>query len=142
MIYAYPCQLTPDEDGGLVATFPDVPEAITGGSDRSEALAMAEDALATALAGYVHEKWDIPAPSEAADGQVSVPVPTVVAAKLALYTAMRAQRITKVELADRLGVSEGAVRKLTNPDHRSHMSQVHKALKAVGRSLKVEITAA
>ena len=125
MIYAYPCQLTPDEDGGLVATFPDVPEAITGGSDRAEALAMAEDALATALAGYVHEKWDIPTPSDAAVGQVSVPVPTVVAAKLALYSAMRAQRITKVEtLADRLGVSESAVRKLANPDHRSHMSQV------------------
>ncbi len=142
MIYAYPCQLTSDEDGGLVATFPDVPEAITGGGNRAEALAMAEDALATALAGYVHEKWDIPTPSEAADGQVSVPVPTVVAAKLALYTAMRAQRITKVELADRLGVSESAVRKLTNPDHRSHMSQVQKALRAVGRSLKVEVTAA
>ena len=31
MIYAYPCQLATDEDGGLVATFPDVPEAITGG---------------------------------------------------------------------------------------------------------------
>ena len=142
MVYAYPCQLTPDEDGGLVATFPDVPEAITGGGDRAEALAMAEDALATALAGYVHEKWDIPSPSEAADGQVSVPVPTVVAAKLALYTAMRAQRITKVELADKLGVSEAAVRKLTNPDHRSHMSQVEKALRAVDRSLKVEVTAA
>ena len=142
MIYAYPCQLTPDEDGGLVATFPDVPEAITGGEDRAEALAMAEDALATALAGYVHEKWDIPAPSEPVDGQVSVPVPTVVAAKLALYSAMRAQRITKVELADRLNVSESAVRKLTNPDHRSHMSQVQKALRMVGRSLKVEVTAA
>ena len=62
MIYAYPCQLTSDEDGSVVATFPDVPEAITGGSDRSEALALAEDALATALAGYVHEKWDIPLP--------------------------------------------------------------------------------
>ena len=142
MIYAYPCQLIPDEDGGLVATFPDVPEAITGGRDRAEALAMAEDALATALAGYVHEKWNIPTPSEADDGQVSVPVPTVVAAKLALYTAMKAQRITKVELADRLGVSESAVRKLANPDHRSHMSQVQKALRAVGRSLKVEVTAA
>ena len=142
MIYAYPCQLTPDEDGGLVATFPDVPEAITGGGDRAEALAMAEDALATALAGYVHEKWDIPSPSEAADGQVSVPVPSVVAAKLALYTAMMAQCITKVELADRLGVSEAAVRKLTNPDHRSHISQVEKALRAVDRSLKVEVTAA
>ena len=142
MLYAYPCQLTPDEeDGGLVATFPDVPEAITGGNDRSEALAMAEDALATALAGYVHAQRDIPTPSEAADGQVSVPVPTVVAAKLALYSAMREQRITKVELAERLGVSESAVRKLTNPDHRSHVSQVQKALRAVGRSMKVEITA-
>ena len=66
----------------------------------------------------------------------------VVAAKLALYTAMRAQRITKVELADKLGVSEAAVRKLTNPDHRSYMSQVEKALRAVDRSLKVEVTAA
>ena len=141
MIYAYPCQLTPDEDGGLVATFPDVPEAITGGKDRAESLTMAEDALATALAGYVHEKWDIPTPSETADGQVSVPVPTVVAAKLALYSAMRAQRVTKVELADRLGVSESAVRKLANPDHRSHMSQVQKALRAVGFNLKVEVTA-
>ena len=115
MIYAYPCQLTSDEDGTLVVTFPDVPEAITGGRDRPEALAMAEDALATALAGYVHEKRDIPPPSEAGVGQASVPVPTVVAAKLALYSAMRAQRITKVELADRLGVSESAVRKADQP---------------------------
>ena len=142
MIYAYPCVLTPAEDGSLIATFPDVPEAITGGADRSEALARAEDALAAALAGYVHEKWDVPVPSEAAAGQEVVAVPTVVAAKLALYAAMRAQRITNVELARRLGISESAVRKLVNPDHRSHVSQVQKALRAVGRSLRVEVTAA
>ncbi|MYI82179.1 MAG: hypothetical protein F4056_02315 [Chloroflexi bacterium] len=64
------------------------------------------------------------------------------AAKLALYSAMRAQGITKVELARRLGVSEAAVRKLANPDHRSHVSQVEKALRAVGRSIRVEVTAA
>ena len=142
MIYAYPCILTPDENGSLIATFPDVPEAITGGGDRSEALAMAEDALATALAGYVHEKWDIPEPSQALPGQDDIPVPTVVAAKLALYSAMRAQRITKVELARRLGISESAVRKLANPDHRSHVGQVQKALRAVGRTIKVQVTAA
>ena len=56
-----------------------------------------------------------------------MPVPTVVAAKLALYSATRAQRITKVELADRLGVSGSAVRKLANPDHRSHMSWVRRS---------------
>ena len=142
MIYAYPCELTPDEDGAVVATFPDVPEAITGGRDRSAAMAMAEDALATALAGYVHQKRDIPVPGKLVNGQQLVAVPTVVAAKLALFSAMRAQRITKVELAGRLGISESAVRKLANPDHRSHISQVQKALRAVGRSLVVEVIAA
>ena len=120
--------------------FPDVPEAITGGADRLEALETAGDALATAPAGYVHAKRDIPPPSAAADGQTLVAVPTVVAAKLALYSAMRAQRITKVELARRLDVSESAVQKLTNPDHRSHIGQVQKALQAVGRNLAIDVT--
>ena len=69
-------------------------------------------------------------------------MPAVVAAKLALYSAMRSQSITKVELAGMLDVSESAVRELTNPDHRSHVSQVQKALRAVGRRLKVEVTVA
>lgn len=142
MIYAYPCNLTPDEDGALVVTFPDVPEAITGGENRSQALEMAEDSLATALAAYVYEKWEIPVPSTLVEGQDMVAVPTVVAAKLALYSAMRAQRITKVELAGRLGISESAVRKLANPDHRSHITQVQKALRAVGHSLVIEVIAA
>ena len=103
---------------------------------------MAEDALATALAGYVHEKWAIPVPSAAVEGQELVAVPTVVAAKLALYSAMRAQRVTKVELAGRLGISESAVRKLANPDHRSHIGQVQRALRAVGHSLVIEVVAA
>ncbi len=141
MIYAYPCQLAHDEDGELVATFPDVPEAISGGIGRAEALANAEDALAAALAGYVHAKWDIPTPGVATDGQVSIPVPPVIAAKVALYSALREQHITKVDLARRLGISESAVRKLTNPDHRSHMSLVQNALRAVGLSLRVEVTA-
>ena len=141
MLYAYPCELTPEEEGGFVVTFPDVPEAITGGGDRAEALAMAEDALATALAGYVHEKRDIPAPGEPAATHTLVAMPPVVAAKLALYSAMRAQGITKVELGRRLGISESAVRKLANPDHRSHVGQVERALRAVGRTMRVEVTA-
>ena len=140
MIYAYPCDLVPEDDGGLVVTFPDVPEAITGGTDRVETRDMAADALAIALAGYVHQKRDIPSPGAAADGQELVAVPSVAAAKLALYSAMRAQRITKVELARRLGVSESAVRKLTDPGHRSHIGQVQKALQAVDRNLTVEVT--
>ena len=142
MIYAYPCELTPDEDGSLVILFPDVPEAITGGQDRTEALTMAEDALATALAGYIHAQWEIPMPSQPAAGQELVAVPTVVAAKLALYSAMRAQRISNGELASRLGIDKSAVQKLIDPDLSSPIDQVQKALRAVGRSVIVEVTAA
>ena len=74
MIYAYPCELIPDEDGSLMAAFPDVPEAITGGKDRTEALTMAEDALATALVGYAHAQWEIPTPSQPVAGQELVAV--------------------------------------------------------------------
>lgn len=63
MHYAFPCELTPDEDGGFVVTIPDVPEAITGGRDLAAALTMAEDALATALAGYALEQRAIPTPT-------------------------------------------------------------------------------
>ena len=119
MIYAYPCELTPDEDGGLVATFPDVPQAITGGKDRAEARAMAEDALATALAAYVHAQWEIPTPGQPVAGQELVAVPTVVAAKLALYSAMREQRISNAELASRLAISESTVQKLIDPERNS-----------------------
>ena len=140
MIYAYPCELTPDEDRGLVVTFPDVPQAITGSKDRTEALTMAEDALATALAGYVHAQWEIPTPSQPVAGQELVAVPTVVAAKLALYSAMRAQRISNAELACQLGISESAVKKLIDPDRSSPIAQMQKALRAVGRSLMVEMT--
>ena len=55
---------------------------------------------------------------------------------------MRAQRITHLELAARLGISEAAVRKLADPDQYSYISQVQKALRAVGRNLAVEVTAA
>ena len=143
MRYTYPCVLTPEEDdGGFNVTFPNVPEALTCGDDRAEALEMAEDALVVALCAYVDNDEALPVPSEAEEGQVMVAVPPIVAAKLALYTAMRKQGITAGELADRLGLSGDAVRKVMDPDYGSHLTQVEKALRAVGRSLVVEDRAA
>lgn len=142
MRYAYPCVVAPEEDGGFSVSFPDVPEALTCGDDRAEALAMGEDALAVALGAYVRAREDIPRPGALRRGQVMVAVPLVVAAKLALYTAMREQELSKVGLAARMGVSEGAIRKLMNPGHRSHIRQVEKALRQVGRQLVLEDRAA
>ena len=81
-------------------------------------------------------------PSPVKEGQTIVTLPPLVAAKLALYTAMRQQGVTKVALAARLGLSESVVRRLVNPEHRSHISQIEKALRAVGRKLAVEDQAA
>ena len=138
MRYAYPCVLAREEGGGFSVSFPDVPEALTCGDDRAEALAMAEDALAVALGAYVRAREDVPSPGPLRSEQVLVAVPLVVAAKLALYTAMREQELSKVGLAARMGVSEGAIRKLMNPGHRSHIRQVEKALTHLDRRLVVE----
>ena len=43
-MFDYPVILTPD-DGTVLVTFPDIPEAITFGTTDAEALAMAVDAL-------------------------------------------------------------------------------------------------
>lgn len=137
MRYAYPVDVRPDDDDRVVASFPDVPEALTDGADEAEALAEAQDALVAALAGYVHARCDIPRP-RAHRGRRTVAVPPLAAAKLALYQAMRRRRMTNVELARRLGVTETVVRRLVDPDHASRIERVEDALAALGVGLVVE----
>ncbi len=149
MRYAYPCSIVRDEEEeratgreAYTVTFPDVYGANTGGWSWGEALEMARDCLAVALGMCVKNREDIPIPSPLAEGQVLISVAPIVAAKLALYTAMRQQGVTNVALAARLGIQENAVRRLIDPGHRSHITSVEKALEAVGRSLVVEDRAA
>ena len=142
MQYTYPCVLTPEDEGGFSVSFPDVPSALTCGDNRTEALEMAEDALAVALGAYMDNGEDVPSPSVPGPGQEMVTVPPVVAAKLALYTAMRNQNVTTEALAERLGSSKSAVRKLLDPDLRSPIDAVDEALHAIGRSLVIEDRAA
>jgi antitoxin HicB len=51
-----------------------VPEAITEGDSRQEALLRAEDALESALAMYVAASEPLPAPSAAQPGEAMVPL--------------------------------------------------------------------
>ena len=147
MRYAFPCDIVLDEEEreatgreAYGVTFPDVLEAITCGWSWQEALDMAEDCLAVALSFYVDDNEDIPKPSPLADGQVLIAVPLIVAAKLTLYTAMREQNMSAQDLKAKLDMSEHAIQTLLNPYRFSHISQVERALKAVGRSLIVEDT--
>ena len=101
MRYAYPCSIVLDREEQRATgreaynvTFPDVYGANTGAWSWEEALEMASDCLEVALGMYVEANEDIPAPSPLEDGQVLISVAPSVAAKLALYAAMREQGVT------------------------------------------------
>jgi antitoxin HicB len=98
----YPVDLTPD-DGAILVTFPDIPEAITHGEDEDEALLYAVDALETALSFYVDDRKPLPVPSKPKRGQRTVRPSALECAKLGVYQAMTEQGVKKSELARRLG---------------------------------------
>ena len=99
---AYPAALTPDPDGRFTVTFRDVPEAITEGDSREEALLRAEDALKSALARYIAAKEPLPASSDPKADEEMVPLSALGMAKTALYDAMWEQGVGRAELARRL----------------------------------------
>lgn len=136
--FVYPADIEVDEAGFHMISFPDVPEAGTDAESPEEARAEATDALVAALGGYVLEGRDIPRPSPTGEGQMEVFLPPLVAAKLALYQAMRDQSVSKSELARRLEISEGAVRRLLDLDHRSKIEKIETALECLDQHLVIE----
>ena len=144
MRYAYPCDIKVDtyEEEGFVVTFPDVKGAVTGGDTYAEAKFQAHDCLVAALRGYLYHDWELPLPSKVKKGQELIPVPALAAAKLSIYTALRRQGVSKAELAQQLGLSEAAVKKLVHPDYLTPWSQMSRALELLGCRLVVEDLAA
>ena len=136
MDYAYPVRFFA-ADGRIQVRFPDVPEALTEGDDRDDAEAQALDCLIAALGSYVKRRLKLPAPSAPKRGQALVALPPLIAAKCALYQAMRARRITVAAFAAQSGVAETAVRRLVDLDHRSHIGEVEAALARLGKRLVV-----
>ena len=98
---AYPVYVEEDDDTVLF-TSPDFPELTTFGKDRDEAIARASDAFEEAIAARIHDRKDIPKPSE---GSAYTVLPTLTAIKVLLYQGMRDQGVGKAELARRLGMA-------------------------------------
>jgi len=128
MRYVYPATVEQDEDGQLIVSFRDVPEALTSGRTLDEALAEAVDCQVVTLDGYVDDRRPrpIPRPSRVrSGGDYAVALPPVLAAKLALHDAMRNAGLAPAALAARLGVSEPTTRRLLDLGHRSRIEDVH-----------------
>ena len=135
----YPLTLTPDENGTIVAQAVDVPGALTVGKDEADAAVQATDALITLFAYFIVEGEPIPPPSPPKRGQPCAVLPPLVAAKIAIYEAMRTAGLSQTALAERLGRAPRQVRRLLDLDHRSRLDQLEAALAALGKRLVLEV---
>ncbi|WP_296223235.1 type II toxin-antitoxin system HicB family antitoxin [Ralstonia sp. UBA689] len=136
---SYPVKLTPDTNGTLLVTFPDVPEAITAGDDEADALVQGLDALEAALEVYFDEKRLIPMPSKPKRGQKVVTLPALVTAKVLLANEMVARKVRKADLARLLNVNQVQVDRLFKFGHASKIEAVESALAALGKRLDVRV---
>jgi antitoxin HicB len=137
--YAYRAQFEPGDRHTIVASFPDVPEAITQGRGEADARVMAEEALGLALLSYLVRGKPLPRPRAKGRGLVDVAVAPDVAAKLAVLESFAAAGISKSELARRLGKDEKEIRRILDPKHPTKLPALTAALRALGKRLVVGV---
>lgn len=137
--FNYPVILEPEADGGYVVSFPDIPEALTSGANRKEALAMAVDCLAEAIAGRIDDSEDIPMPSKVAAKGLAVALPVQMALKAWLYVSMQEADMSNVALAKKIHVHEREVRRILDPHHGTKLPTIEQAFKALGKHIRLQV---
>lgn len=132
----YPVVLEPDDNGTVMVTFPDFPEAQTFGDDEADAVVRASDALATIVDGYIRARRPLPTPS---DGQRFAELSPLMSTKVQLYNAMQTLGVTKSDLGRRLNWHAPQIDRLLNLTHSSQVDQLDAAAKALGGTLSMRI---
>ncbi len=136
---AYPVALRRDDNGTYLVTSRDLDELATFGKDKEDAARKAERAIIAAVAARIRHGRDIPPPSAPRRGEALVALPTLLSAKMAVYLAMRAKRVSQNRLAKELGMDARQVRRMLDPTVSTHFDDLDRALRALGKQLKIEI---
>lgn len=136
--FAYPIDFGRDASGHFRISFPDLPDVTVIAGDLDEVCRQAEIRLTEEVAALIVDRQNVPTPSPVR-GRRTVPLRTVMAAKVALNQAMRVRRMTRVALAQQLGCGESEVRRLLDPRHTSKIGRLEDALAALGLYLVIEV---
>ena len=136
--YSYPIDLHKEREGGFSITIPDFDEAFTDGDTFAEAIAEAGDCLEEALAGRIARREDIPTPSPAKGRPAAVPG-AILAAKVALYEALRKKRLSNSAFAVAMGIQESEVRRMLDPRHATKIGRLEQALARFGKRLVITV---
>lgn len=137
--FVYFARFEPDEDHGVIVSFPDVPEAITEGDDEADANAQAEEALGLALLTDPARDLPLPRARTRGGGLVRIAVEPEVVAKLAVIEAVRMAGITKSEFARRIRKDEKEARRILDPRHPTKLPTLTAALRRLGQRLVIAV---
>lgn len=133
-IVRYAALLEAQPEGGFTVTFPDIPEAITEGDTREEALFHAVDVLTLCLEERIESGDTLPMASTV-EGGVWVEPSAAVQAAVAVRTARQEQGRTLSDLARSLGTSWAAAQKLESPRANPTIKQLERTASALGKRL-------
>jgi antitoxin HicB len=140
--FVYGARFEPGDEGGIVVSFPDVPEAITQGDDEADAAKQAQEALGLTLLSYPRRGLVVPDAKARSRGLVRIAVAPEVAAKIAVLEAFAKSGISKSELARRLRKDEKEVRRILDPRHATKLATLTEALRELGQQLVIGVQAA
>ena len=138
---AYPVTITED-DGWFIVESPDFPNVTAYGETKEEALEDAVNAIATGVSMCMRNGKQLPAPSPALAGQPVVSLPTHLVLKALLHGEMLRQKVTKAELARKLGWRQTQAARLLDISHASKLDVLDQAFSALGRQLEVTVRTA
>jgi antitoxin HicB len=136
---AYDYTLERQDNGWLLVRFSDFPEALTEGETEEEARANARDCLIAAIEGYMKAGRALPRPGGGRSSADRAAVPSLVAAKMAVYEAMRMKGWSKTRLAKELGLSDNSVRRLLDLRHNSQLRLIDEALAKMNEELAIDL---
>ena len=134
----YPLTIESDDNGTLLVSFVDIPEAHTFANDEEDVSIRATDCVLTALEGYMKDRRPIPVPSREPTARVAV-LPPLAVAKIALYEAMLNAGVRKAELARRLRWHMPQVDRVLSLRHGSRLEHLEAALAALDRRLEMRV---
>lgn len=133
-------QVEPNGTGGFVATFRDIPEALTEAPTMEALEANAVDALITAIDFYIENHLHFPEPSPVTDKDLAIQLPPSVIAKILLLNAMVETHTRPVDLARKLRTTRQEVTRMTDLRHTTKIDTIDRALHALGRHLSISVS--
>ena len=137
--YQYPATIESNGEGGFIASFRDVPEAITEAWDLEELKNNARDALITAIDFYIEDGRVFPPASDLQTGDLAVDLPASVVAKVMLLNTMFKSNVRPADLARKMNIKPQEVTRITDIRHATKIDTIQNAFRALGKDLVLEL---